>query len=690
MFNSLKTKLILTIVIIMVMTVLPIAYLNISESSQIIEENTVDSAQMELQMVGENVEELLRIIEETAVTMILNQELRHILMNLDRELTLEWRNTLSEGHTYMSNMKKSNPIINDINIIKGNQIYGVGSRFNSNTNFAEMDWYAQALEKSTGVWSGVSPSILDRNVNVIRFSRNIVDLNITDQTLGIMTIELNYDMLLERLAKGVSEQNYFYVIDRQGHHVVHSEDLAMSKLSGEPEELADDRVSILLDEAIASQLAIIQQQDSVDGGVTFFYEQMHGEKALVIHQAIKGTDWTLVSVYPVKQLLSQVTDLRNNAVIYIIVGLLAASVIGYFISSRLTQSIRSLQLIVEQVEHGDLGVQMNIKGKDEVARLGRSFNRMIEQLYSVVSNVKAVTTTARTTNEQMLDHSKYVQQAAVEISRAIEEVAKGSSFQAHDTMEGVEISAALSNEIVNMLSEINQVKAAAEQAGTNGTTGQSTMLDLTEKSKQSTESLHKVILDIHELGEQSEQVVQIVEVITEISKHTNLLALNASIEAARAGEAGRGFAVVADEIRRLAEQVRGASIQVADIITQTRERMNIVAAQTDLVNALNEEQESLINGTKEAFTQIIEGIRDVCEQMDTLNEHALGMDGQRKDILLKMQNISSVSQQSAASCEEVASSMATQEDSVNELAASIKQSNAQLEELREQVEIFKL
>lgn len=688
--NSLKTKLILTIVIIMVITIVPIAFLNVSESSQIIEDNTISSVQMELQMVGDNIEELFGIIEETAITMILNQDLRYILSNLHREDSLEWRNTFSEGHTYLSNMKKSNPIIHDINVMKGNQIFGASARFEGSTNYAETDWYQQALEKSTGFWSGVGPSLLDRNVNVITFRRNIVELNAADQTLGVMTIELNYNMVLDRLAKAVSDENYFYVINSIGQHVIHSDDLAATLITNElEEEPAADQGMVELDEAISARLASIFEQER-DERESFFYERMQDENALVIHQPIAGTDWLLVSVYPTKQLLSQVTDLRQNAIIYIIIGLLAASLFGYFIASRLTQSIRSLQTIMEQVEQGDLNVKINIKAKDEVGRLGQSFNRMIEQLSSIVSNVKAVTTTVRATNQQMLDHSMHVQQAAAEISRAIEEVAKGTSYQAHDTMKGVEISSALSEEILNMMDEIKQVKTAAELAGDNGIAGQATMLNLTEKSKQSTESLNQVIADIHELDQESEKVTEIVELITEISKHTNLLALNASIEAARAGEAGRGFAVVADEIRRLAEEVRGASNQVADIIFQTRERMNRVAAQTDMVNKLNEEQEWIINETKEAFTQIIDGIKGVGHQIDALNEHAAGMEVQREDIVIKMQNISSVSEQSAASCEEVASSMATQEDSVNQLASSIKQSSAQLEELRKQMEIFKL
>lgn len=692
--RSIKTKLILTIVIIVTVTIVPIAYLSITESSEIIERNTISSSEMEMKMIGENVEELFRIIENTTMTIILNKEIREILSKTDQEQTMEWRNVLSQGQAYLLDVVRSNPIIADINIVQENYVLGANTRYSSNANLSELDWYQKTIQAQYGIWRGVSQGFGDKTTDVISYSRNIIDFNAKNKTLGVINVELHYDMILKRLAKAQSVQNHFYVIDSFGADVIRPVDAVVVFLEAnlEKEELpsALEKEEVLLDETILLQIAERNEPENIVGDEAFFYGKMHGNNALIIHTQVSGTDWTMVSVYPLRQLLSEVSDLRQKTIINSAIGLLLASAVGYYLSTRLTNSIRSLQKIMEKVESGDLSVRISTDTNDEVGRLGRGFNRMIEQLSFIVSNVKAVSTTIHETNQQMFDNSTYVQHASTEISRAIEEVAAGASHQAHDTMEGVELSTVLSEGIQRVIEEIAQVKEETEFARLNSINGHSTVQNLSHISKQSTENLGRVINEIQELDEESEKVTHIVEVIMDISKRTNLLALNASIEAARAGEAGKGFAVVADEIRKLAEQVRLASNDVSDIIFQTRERMSHVANQTDLVNELNKEQGSTVLQTEDAFNQIIHCVQGISGRIDILSQYTAVMEQQRAEIIEKMQSISAVSEQSAASCEEVASSMLTQEESIVQLAQYIRKSNDQLDELLNNIAAFKL
>lgn len=57
-----------------------------------------------------------------------------------------------------------------------------------------------------------------------------------------------------------------------------------------------------------------------------------------------------------------------------------AVILGFFLSSALTDRVRLLERAAHQVEAGDLAVRVPVNGQDEVARLSASFNQMAAQL----------------------------------------------------------------------------------------------------------------------------------------------------------------------------------------------------------------------------------------------------------------------------------------------------------------------
>jgi methyl-accepting chemotaxis protein len=149
---------------------------------------------------------------------------------------------------------------------------------------------------------------------------------------------------------------------------------------------------------------------------------------------------------------------------------------------------------------------------------------------------------------------------------------------------------------------------------------------------------------MREITTASEQTQKIVKTIDEIAFQTNLLALNAAVEAARAGEAGAGFAVVADEVRNLAmraaEAARNSSGMMQDIVTKVRNG------------------EKLVTVTYNAFRQVTDSSEKVMHLMGDIatatDEQSQGIEQINRAVL----EMNQVTQENAASAEELASAMA--------------------------------
>ena len=116
------------------------------------------------------------------------------------------------------------------------------------------------------------------------------------------------------------------------------------------------------------------------------------------------------------------------------------------------------------------------------------------------------------------------------------------------------------------------------------------------------------------------------------------------MEAARAGEAGAGFAVVADEVRNLAMRATDSAKNTASLIE------NIVKKVKG--------GESLVNVTNEVFSEVTASSTKVVELMSEIaaasEEQSQGID-QVNRVVAEMNQ---VTQQNAASAEELSASMA--------------------------------
>jgi two-component system sensor histidine kinase YesM len=97
---------------------------------------------------------------------------------------------------------------------------------------------------------------------------------------------------------------------------------------------------------------------------------------------------TLLSAMPVQYLRKSYQAIRIQFFLILLTVVLVEALLSMFISNRISFGLRSLEHSMEQLGDGSLAVSLPIRGDDEVARLGRSYLRMTEQIKKLMADIK--------------------------------------------------------------------------------------------------------------------------------------------------------------------------------------------------------------------------------------------------------------------------------------------------------------
>ncbi|MCE9832131.1 HAMP domain-containing methyl-accepting chemotaxis protein [Vibrio diabolicus] len=280
--------------------------------------------------------------------------------------------------------------------------------------------------------------------------------------------------------------------------------------------------------------------------------------------------------------------------------LFAAVAISKYMGNIIGRRVKNLSERAKTIASGDVSQPpLTVVGKDELADLTDSINRMNQSLAGIVAGVSEKAHQVDTSMGALLESAQVTslnveqqQTNIVEMGSQLDEIA----LAARNTLDQA-------NQSVQKLSDS---KGEIEQGR-----------DALEQNKVTMESLHGSIetasTQVTQLSKESEAIGRVTEVIEGLAEQTNLLALNAAIEAARAGDQGRGFAVVADEVRMLATRTTQSTTEINGIINAIQRSTNSVVEEI-------EHSQSLAEQGAEHIEKAVTRLLVTTEQIGSLNE----------------------------------------------------------------------
>lgn len=660
MLRSIKTKIILTAIVLFILGILLMTWMTIGIAKQRSTENAVDSSNAIIDEMSFGVYHFMDKYEKGLALLATTNTVTGFTGENGKNVSVM---ALEERFNQFLSMYPSADSV----------YYSLTSKYTvmkPNTDLTDYDpttrnWYKLALENPDGVqWTEPYQDSTSGQF-VITASKAIL---IDGTFVGALALDIELSALTDEIgSRNLGYGGYPVLLDDAGLAIVH------------PSKSGTD---------VTNEAHFKKMYEAEEGVIS--YTDDHGIDKKNIYKTVPDFNWKVGAVYEENKLGALARSLRNSMLIIALITLVVTFAGLYIAITRMLKPVDTIKDLMAKVSSGDLTVRSDNQSPDEIGELSRDFNHMVQNMNDIITVVQTSSDNVRSNSESLSAVSEETSAASNEVAMAVGEIAQGASKSAEDAENVTERTDLLGQEINEIREKAEIMLEIAEQTGIQNANGQQQMGALKTSFTTTGKTLEDMSHDITSLGGKVQAIGSVMETIMNISKQTNLLALNASIEAARAGEHGKGFAVVAEEVRTLAEQSARATDDVKVTIEELQKESEVVSGQMQETIRTFSDQGVVVGDTEKTFKELSSLMETMQESIHTVSNEIQLVAAHKDDVSLTIQTMSATSQETAAACEEVSASSEEQLRAIQSVTEAAETLTELSEKLSEVIEQFKV
>lgn len=364
---SMRVKLFASFFLLIFIPIIVLTVFAAYRSTAIIQEQSMEIARLYLQQTENEMESELYKIATVSSSVAQTAEVHEVLEKQNTGISF------SEEYDDMNELYKTIESTRALQNLYQIRLFISDSFTHSRSNYityplssvSDTDWYHQLVEQYQ-TQTLLPPSIFQpplsepqEVLSVVTLIRSRKDIT---RILGVVSVDVLKSDLIDILQhNNYAEQSAAYLVDE-------NLNIVCGANSAFPVSEAD----------LAAQLQQMRDTFGASSGVSTAGNAVYGLSAPIFD------GWRIFTVASMGNLLSPVSNLRDQMILLTVIISIIAFCLSYLYARYSTRRIKTLAEQVRRVENGDLSISCIVDSEDEIGELQNSFNFMVRRISLLV------------------------------------------------------------------------------------------------------------------------------------------------------------------------------------------------------------------------------------------------------------------------------------------------------------------